>query len=420
MIKNFKPNKSIMRYFILFLTFLISLKFYSQEPVTADDLFLEARKIAFDEKDYVKSIKLAKEALEKSPDYTDISIFLGRLYTWNDDVDSARVVFQDLEKKRIQQEDFYIAYGSLEFWNDNEEKALAIVATGLEYHPKSEELWLLKAKIYSTKDPAKAEEAILYVLELNPKNTEARAMYNRIKELNSKNAVNVVYNLTHFDKQFEEDWHIVGISYKRVTKYGSVILRGNYANKFGADGKQIDLEAYPRISKTFYLYVGAGYSDDVGIFPKYRTGVSLFANLPKSFEGELGYRQLYFSNNIWMYTASVGKYYKNYWFNLRTYLTPDNKNISHSYTGTVRYYTGGANDYFGIQIGSGITPEESTNNLLANENFKLKTFKAGCEYTFSLSKVNIFTLSFLYSNQEYRIGQKGNQFDFSVGYTRNF
>ena len=44
-----------MRYFILFLTFLISLKFYSQEPVTADDLFLEARKIAFDEKEMLEN-----------------------------------------------------------------------------------------------------------------------------------------------------------------------------------------------------------------------------------------------------------------------------------------------------------------------------------------------------------------------------
>lgn len=409
-----------MRYFTLFLTFLIPVILYSQETLTADELFSKARTIAFEEKDYSKSIALAKEALEKSPDYTDISIFLGRLYTWNNDVASARALFENLDKQMIADEDFYIAYGSLEFWNDNEQEALSIVEKGLLHHPKSEELWLLKAKIHSTDDPAKAEEALMYVLELNPKNAEARAMYNRIKELNSKNALSVIYNLTHFDKQFDEDWHIVGLSYKRVTKYGSVILRGNYANKFGADGKQIELEAYPRISKTFYLYVGAGYSEDVGIFPKYRTGVSLFANLPKSFEGELGYRQLYFSDNIWMYTASVGKYYKNYWFNVRTYLTPDHKNISHSYTGTVRYYTKGANDYFGIQVGSGISPEESTNNLLANENFKLKTFKAGCEYTFSVKKLNIFTLTFLYSNQEYRINQKGNQFDFSIGYTRNF
>lgn len=409
-----------MRYCTLILTFLIPVILYSQETLTADELFSKARIVAFEEKDYTKSIALAKEALDKSPDYTDISIFLGRLYTWNDDVNSARALFEDLEKQMIADEDFFIAYGSLEFWNDNEQEALRIVEKGLQHHPKSEDLWLLKAKIHSSNNPTKAEEALLYVLELNPKNTEARAMYSRIRELNSKNALSVLYNLTHFDKQFDEDWHIVGLSYKRVTKYGSVILRGNYAKKFGADGKQIELEAYPRISKTFYLYVGAGYSEDVGIFPKYRTGISLFANLPKSFEGELGYRQLYFSDNIWMYTASVGKYYKNYWFNVRTYLTPDHKNISHSYTGTVRYYTKGANDYFGIQVGSGISPEESTNNLLANENFKLKTFKAGCEYTFSVQKLNIFTLTFLYSNQEYRINQKGNQFDFSIGYTRNF
>lgn len=409
-----------MRYFTLILTFIIPVVLYSQESLTTDELFSKARTVAFEEKDYSTAIALAKEALEKSPDYTDISIFLGRLYTWNDDVNSARALFEDLEKKLIQDEDFFIAYGSLEFWNNNEEKGLNIVEKGLVHHPKSEDLWLLKAKIYSTNNPAESEEALLYVLQLNPKNTEARAMYNRIRELNSKNALSVLYNLTHFDKQFDEDWHIVGLSYKRVTKFGSVILRGNYANKFGTDGKQVELEAYPRISKTFYLYVGAGYSEDVGIFPKYRTGVSLFANLPKSFEGELGYRQLYFSDNIWMYTASVGKYYKNYWFNVRTYLTPDHKNISHSYTGTVRYYTKGSNDYFGIQIGSGISPEESTNNLLANENFKLKTFKAGCEYTFSVQKFNIVTLSFLYSNQEYRLNQKGNQFDFSVGYTRNF
>ncbi|MGV7608803.1 YaiO family outer membrane beta-barrel protein, partial [Mycobacterium kansasii] len=62
----------------------------------------------------------------------------------------------------------------------------------------------------------------------------------------------------------------------------------------------------------FYLYVGGGYSGDVSLFPKYRTGVSLNANLPHSFEAELGYRQLYFSNSIWMYTAAVGKYYKNF------------------------------------------------------------------------------------------------------------
>ena len=91
-----------------------------------------------------------------------------------------------------------------------------------------------------------------------------------------------------------------------------------------------------------------------------------------------------------MYTAAVGKYYKNFWFNLRTYITPDSNNISHSYTGTVRYYTKGAQDYFAFQIGTGISPEEYRNNLLENETFKFKTFKIGAEYNFSYRSVNLF------------------------------
>jgi YaiO family outer membrane protein len=405
-------------------TFLFALLFpitmYSQQNLSADELFIKARNAAFEQKDYPASIALAKEALEKAPNYTDISVFLGRLYTWNKDLVSARAVFEELGKREVQDEDYFLAYASLEYWNDQNTKAIEILDKGLSYHPKSETLLLLKAKVYFGMDNyEEADKAVTTLLTINPKNTEARALAVRINELNSKNAIGIVYNYSHFDKQFDDDWHIVGISYKRVTPIGSVILRGNYANKFGQGGTQIELEAYPRLSKMFYLYVGGGYSDDVGLFPKYRTGVSLNANLPHSFEAEIGYRQLYFSSSIWMYTAAVGKYYKNFWFNLRTYITPDSKNISHSYTGTVRYYTKGAQDYFAFQIGTGISPEENRNNLLENETFKLKTFKIGGEYNFSYHS-NLFSIGTMYYNQEYRPGEKGNQFDITLGYTRKF
>lgn len=407
--------------FSFLLLLLLPFTLYSQENLTSDELFVKARKAAFDEKDYPTAIKLAQQALEKSPNYTDISVFLGRVYTWSDYLTSARQVFDKLDQRNVQDEDFFIAYASLEYWNNQYEKAITIIDKGLSYHPQSQELWLLKAKVYNSNNQfVEAEKATSSVLEINPKNTEARALSIRIKELTSKNALGITYNFSHFDKQFNDDWHIVSVSYKRATSIGSFIIRGNYANKFAKNGTQVELEAYPRISKTFYLYAGAGYSNDVGIFPKYRTGVSLFANLPHSFEGELGYRQLYFSSNIWMYTASVGKYYKNFWFNLRTYISPDQKNISHSYTGTMRYYTKGAYDYFGFQIGTGISPEESINNLLENESYKLKTFKIGGEYNFSINKSNLFSVSATYYNQEYRPNEKGNQFDINIGYTKTF
>ena len=394
---------------------------YSQQNLSADELFVEARKAAFDKKDYPTSIKLAKQALERAPEYTDISVFLGRVYTWNDDLSSARAVFEGLQKRDVQDEDFFIAYASLEYWNDQNAKALEILKKGLEYHPQSEELLLLKAKVdFNNNDYAEAEDGVNKLLKINPKNTEARALSIKINDWSSKNAIGINYNYSHFDRQFSDDWHIVSLSYKRITPIGSVILKGNYANKFAEGGTQIELEAYPKLSEMFYLYVGVGYSNDVGIFPKYRSGASLYANLPKSFEADLGFRQLYFSDNIWMYTASVGKYYKNFWFNLRTYITPGNKNISQSYTGTVRYYTKGAEDYFAFKIGTGISPESYLNTLLESEVYKLKTFKVGGEYNFSIKKTNLFSLSAMYCNQEYRPDVKGNQYDFSVGFTKKF
>lgn len=410
--------KTFLGSLVLFI--ILPLQIYSQQTLSADDLFLKARTAAFENKDYPTSIALAKEALEKAPNYTDISVFLGRVYTWNKDPESARAVFEGLSQRGVQDEDYFIAYASLEYWNDQYTKSIEILDQGLSYHPQSEALLLLKAKVYfADKQYAEAENAVKKVLEINNKNTEAVNLAVRINELNSKNAIGITYNYSHFDKQFDHDWHIVGVSYKRVTSIGSVILRGNYASKFGQSGTQLELEAYPRLSPMFYLYVGGAYSGDVGIFPKYRTGVSLNANLPHSFEAEIGYRQLYFTDNIWLYTASVGKYYKNFWFNLRAYLTPDNSNISQSYTATVRYYTRSAQDYLAFQIGSGISPEENRNNLLGNDAYKLKTFKIGAEYNFSV-KSNLFSIGTMYYNQEYLPHTTGSQFDVNLGYTVKF
>lgn len=411
---------SWFRKILLTLLFFPALS-YGQDNLSSDELFLKARNQAFENKNYPEAIKLSKQALSKSPNYTDIAVFLGRLYTWSDQVDSARIVFNQLEDRQVQDEDFFLAYASLEYWNDQPNKALAIVNKGLSYSPNSEDLLYLKARIdYSEDNYEDADKTLSRLLSENAKHTEARALSKRIQEYTSKNAIGLSYNFSHFDKQFEDNWHIASVSYRRRTPIGSVIFKINYANKFASNGLQYELEAYPRISKTFYMYVGTGYSNHVGIFPNYRTGASLYANLPKSFEGELGLRQLYFSSNLWMYTASVGKYYQNYWFNLRTFITPSDKNISHSYTGTVRYYTKGANDYIGFMIGTGISPDDSRSYLLGDRTYKLKTFKVGADYNFSIKRTNLFSIGATYFNQEYKIAEKGNQIDLSIGYTKTF
>jgi len=67
-----------------------------------------------------------------------------------------------------------------------------------------------------------------------------------------------------------------------------------------------------------------------------------------------------------------------------------------------------------------LSPEENRNNLLDNASYKLKTFKVGAEYNFSVKQSNLFSISGTYYNQEFRPKEKGNQLDIILGYIRKF
>ncbi|MBC7654409.1 MAG: hypothetical protein H7098_08045 [Oligoflexus sp.] len=68
-------------YYIIFFLFFISINpINAQENLSPDEMLIKVRKLAFDDKNYLAAIALTKKALLKSPDYTDVEIFLGRLY----------------------------------------------------------------------------------------------------------------------------------------------------------------------------------------------------------------------------------------------------------------------------------------------------------------------------------------------------
>jgi YaiO family outer membrane protein len=411
-------------YAIGFFLFFMSINTtIAQENLSADEMFVKARKLAFDDKNYPAAIALTKKALVKSPDYTDIEIFLGRLYTFSDKVDSARVVFIEAMRKNPSYEDTYLAYGNLENWNDQSIKALEIVDKGLGYNPKSESLLILKAKILKSLNRyPEANSVLTQTLKFYPKSTEARSLSQSVAYLSAKNTISIGYIQTNFDKQFDDPWHLGNISYGRQTKLGSVIARYNYANRFKTNGSQFEVDLYPKISQIFYAYVSGGYSNNVGVFPQYRTGFSLYSNLPKSFEAEVGFRTLRFDETTVIYTASLGKYYKNYWFNLRTYLTPSNNSLSQSFSLNVRYYTGGQDDYLSFKIGTGISPDNDRNSVQLNVRnpYKLKSNNASFGYYKSIKQTNLISVNFSYENQEYLPQTRGNQFSVGLGLSKRF
>ncbi len=409
------------------LLLMIGLLFYApnlaaQIQPSSDNLFQSARKLAFDEKNYTEAILLTKQALKISPDYADIRIFLGRLYTWTDKLDSARVEFKEVLSKNPGNEDATLAYGYLEYWNKNSVQALVVTEAGLEYNEKSEGLLLLKTKVLD--DLKRYSEAIITLnslLKLNPKLSEARALAGKIGDFGHKNKIGAAYDYVSFDKQFADPWHLASFDYTRQTALGSFTGRVNIANRFKTNGSQFEIDAYPRISNNFYSYISAGYSNS-SIFPTYRAGFSLYANLPSSFEADAGFRMLSFGTKTWIYTFALGKYFKSYWFNLRTYLTPSNNSLSQSLAFTTRYYLGGADDYLSFTLGSGLSPDNQRNNILYNSGntYTLKSASGSVGYRKSFNTTNIFFLKASLENQEYLKDTRGNQVEFGIGYVKRF
>ncbi|WP_084668385.1 YaiO family outer membrane beta-barrel protein [Arenibacter nanhaiticus] len=400
-----------------------SLMLTAQTQLSTDELYTKARSAAFDEDNYPKAIALLKQALAKSPDYLEVSVFLGRLYTFSDSLPKARIVFEEILQKETGHEDASLAYANLEYWNSDSPKSLTIVNSGLEKHPNSEKLGLLKAKVL--KDLKRYDESrrvIDHLLKINPKLTAARSLLGSVNSSAAKNSLGLNYDFIYFDKRFDDPWHMASINYSRQTKLGSVAARFNYANRFTTNGAQFEVDAYPRISDLFYAYVSGGISENKGIFPRYRAGFSLYANLPAAFEADAGFRFLAFSGSTWIYTVGVGKYYKSYWFNLRTYLTPSANSISHSYSLTTRYYLGGADDYLSLKIGTGISPDDNANSVSFDpENiYKLKSVNMSLGYRKLLWDTNVFSFQTTLENQEYAPETRGNQLSLSIGYTKRF
>jgi YaiO family outer membrane protein len=416
-------NKKIL--FSIFLCFSVFIT-VAQDTTSSDGLFQLARKAAFDEKNYTKAKDYLYRALAISPNYADIRIFLGRIYTWTDQYDSAKSCFTYVVNIKPDYEEVALAYTDLEYWNNHYTNALLICNNGLQYHPQSEDLLIRKAKILRVqKNYNQADSTIQIILKLNKNNSEARALADKIKEESAKRRMSVSYDYVYFDKQFANPWHLVSVDYGQSTKIGTVIGRINYANRFAENGVQFEADAYPKISKTFYSYVNLGYSDNVGVFPQWRGGFSLYANLPKSFEGELGFRYLQFTGTpTWIYIASLGKYYKSWLLGAKVYIVPSDytSTVSASYNLSARYYySGNADNVCGITAGYGISPDDRAVAIqLGTINNQLPTYKLGAFYKKKVSRMNVLSIDATWYNQEYLPQTIGNQYQIGISWLFRF
>ena len=356
---------------------------------------------------------------------TDVALLLARTYSWDGNYDSTRIILNEVLTHNPDNMEALDAFADVEYWSENYSKVLEYCDLALKKDPTAEAFLFKKARIlHSSKKDEEAVATLEKLIKINPANAEALKKLKEYRLDVLRNTIRLNYTLDYFDKVFNRDpWQIAALSYGRKTKLGSVIARVNLANRFGNTGFQGEMDAYPKISENNYFYLNYGFSQNTSVFPKNRMGLEWYHNFPKSFEGSIGMRLLYFSTStVDIYTATFGKYTGNYWFSLRSFVTPGTDGTSISGSLQIRRYFSDPENYLGLRLGYGISPDDIRNlvNSDLGNRLSLKTRSLRLEFNRIFNRVWIFNTGAVWGNEERLTGTFSGYYTFDISISRLF
>lgn len=389
--------------------------------------FQAARKLAFEGK-REEARNLCYKIIEQKPDYHDARILIARTFSWDKNFEEGRKELQIVLDKDYDNKDAIMAFIDLENWAGDLSKALFYCDYGQSFYPREEDLLIKKIKIQQANSlEAKSLQTINELLEINPGNQEAIQLFKAYKSSTRKYTLIVEHDFEHFSEPYTRRWHVSSFQLARRNSWGSVIGKINLGDLVNSDeslwsndiSKQFELDAYPRISSTNYMYLNYGFSPD-NLFPEHRAGAEFYQKLPNKFEASAGMRFMRFdgssgNKNVYIYTGSFGKYYRNYWFNLRGYFTPKNNDFSRSVLFTARRYLRNAKQYISAELGTGTSPDEARGNVSNLDTYKYDSWKIRLAYQDQLiDKRLTWLLRAGYEREEYKVNEKRSVVTFSL------
>ncbi|MCT4604378.1 MAG: YaiO family outer membrane beta-barrel protein [Marinifilum sp.] len=389
--------------------------------------FKKAQQLAFNG-NRAEARKVCDSILAQNPEYHDARILIGRTFAWDKNYTEARKELQLVLDKDYDNKDAIFAFIDLEKWSGDLSKALFYCDYGQSFYPREEGFLLRKIKLQQEKGlEAKSLQTINELLEMNPGNEEAIKLFKAYKSARRKYALTIKHDFEHFEEPYIRRWHVTSLQLSRRNSWGSLIGKVNIGDLVKSDeklwskgiSKQFEVDAYPRISATNYMYLNYGYSPD-NLFPEHRAGAELYQKLPSKFEASAGMRFLRFDGssghkNVYIYTGSVGKYYRNYWFSLRGYFTPKDSEVSRSVFFITRRYLRDAKQYVGLELGTGTSPDEARGNVSNFDTYKYDSWKIRLAYQNQLiDKRLTYLLRAGYEKEEYEVNEKRRVLTFSV------
>lgn len=339
--------------------------------VDPDSLFAAARDAVFQQEDRERAIALCEEALKIAPGYHDIRIFKGRCHAWGGDYLLAEEELRQVLQEDPNSLDGRVALLDVYLWSDRLPELVETARLGLEQSPSEVEyLYRLAVGLTEQEENREALLTLESLLRIAPAHEKGYQLYRTLRKASRSHKVSLGYSheaLAATETAWQalvleptmDPWKLLTLEYQQDLARGPVILRWSQANRFGSSGGQLELDAYPRLRPGTYAYVSLGVASSA-LFPDARAGAEIYQALPRDLEGALGFRYLHVSTgDVTVLTGALAKYWRQYWFNFRVFVTPQDVSYSRAWSFATRRYLSRSDSYLELSLGSGESPDQA-------------------------------------------------------------
>ena len=342
--------------------------------VLEDRIVAHARELAYSGKEHrAEALSLLRDHLQRVTDDSEARVLYGTVLSWDGQYDESRKQLEMVLANNPTHSDALPALINVELWSDHPQRAAELARRGLQVNPKN--VALITDEAHAMRNMGRDRDAAkLYsqAIALDPTNQELKDSYWSFKKFSGQYwEFNVDHTYEFFNKILSGQ-NETSVSARASTPVGSVTLHERRADRFGLTSYQTQVDYWPGFRPGTYAYLSVGYSPDANLYPRTLFGSELFEDT-HGFEFSGGYRFMHFSSNVNIYTFSLGRYYGDWLFVGRTYLTPGQPGLSNTEVFTARRFLGseGLHDYIQFSVSAGASPAlaRTTLNLLVLDSF---------------------------------------------------
>lgn len=406
-----------MRKFIyLFICLFISVNAFSQN-INADSLFKIATNYAA-VKNYDTAIKMAQALIKEFPQNNDYKIFLGIVYSWQGNYNlSIEILTPLVETDKINSEALE-AIVNTHLWAENYSQVINYCDIGLTKVDNQSLFFRLKkavalSKVQQYKGALDLTDTILIKY---PDNKEAQALRTAIYQ-NKKNAISFSYQNTSFSNPSFEPWQLAYIEYNRKTNKLPFAVRMNYGNMFSKSATQYEIDLYPKLSATSYLYLNGGIAQGDYVFPQFRGGIEYYKSF-KKISTSIGGRYLHFkSNQVILATGHIAYTINNFEIAYRSVVSLIDQKWYPSHVGSIKKSNDAKETFLQLDFQYGIIP---FNFFVINEFDRVNSTRVVIQYQFRIKGTVFLRPIFMYEYEEYYPALFRNRYNAQIILTKRF